>query len=144
MVIKRRLAGALAAAVAAVGLLAAGTLPAAQAAPAAVQAQPAMRMMHLHAGLRGGHAYPRAGGHADFQSGNHYRHLDVSMWNIRQLAGRTLIVYVHGTRAGTMTVTRDGRAHMYRASGTPQCQPGQPVRVRTRNGTLVASGTFHR
>jgi hypothetical protein len=36
-----------------------------------------------------------------------------------------------------------GYAHMDHHSGVPACRSGQPVRVRTRSGTLVASGTFH-
>jgi len=141
MMIKRRLAAALAAA-AGMLLIPAAAAPAAQAAPAAVPARAAMGMMHLEAGLRGG--YPHAAGHAGYQSGYRYRHLDLGVWNIRQLAGRTLVVYVHGTRAGTMTVSRYGYAHLYRSAGVPSCQPGQPVRVRTQNGTLVASGTMRR
>ena len=149
MMIRRRLAGALVAAATAAGLLSAGIAPAAQAAPAAVrapavQAQAAMGMMGLHAGLYGGRAYPHGAGHAGYQSGYRYRHLDVGVWNIRQLAGHRLVVYVHGTRAGTITVSRSGYAHLYRSTGVPRCQPGQPVRVRTQNGTLVASGTMRR
>jgi len=29
-------------------------------------------------------------------------------------------------------VSRYGYAHLYRSGGVPQCQPGQPVRIRTR------------
>ena len=91
----------------------------------------AMGMMGLHAGLYGSRAYPHGAGHAGYQSGYRYRHLDLGVWNIRRLAGRTLVVYVHGTRAGAMTVSRSGYAHLYRSAGVPRCQPGQPVRVRT-------------
>ncbi len=96
----------------------------------------------LEAGLRGG--YPHAAGHADYQSGWGHRHLDVQVWNIRRLAGTRLVVYVHGTRAGTMTVSRSGYAHLGLARGVPACGAGQPVRVRTPKGALIASGTFYR
>ncbi len=138
--LKLRLAGALLAAATAAGMLSAGAAPA-QAAPAH---QAMMMGRHLEAGLHGSRAYPRAGGHAEYASGYRYRHLDVRVWNIRRLAGRTLVVYVHGTWAGRMTVSRYGYAHMYRDRGVPRCQAGQSVRVRTRSGTLVVSGTFHR
>ncbi len=143
MMINRRLAAGLLAA-AAVGMLpaVAVAVPAAQAAPAAAVAPAAMRMMHLEARLRGG--YPHAAGHADYQAGHGYRHLDVQVWNIRRLAGTRLVVYVHGARAGTMTVSRSGYAHLDLGRGVPACQPGQPVRVRTAKGALIASGTFHR
>lgn len=101
-----------------------------------------MGMMHLEAGLRGG--YPHAAGHADYQSGWRSRHLEVRVWNIRRLAGARLVVYVHGTRAGRMTVSRSGYAHLDLARGVPACGAGQPVRVRTAKGALVASGTFYR
>jgi hypothetical protein len=147
MMIKRRLAAGLLAAATA-GTLAVA-VPAAQAAPAAARPAPAaamapaaMGMMHLEAALRGG--YPHAAGHADYQSGYGYRYLDVQVWNIRRLAGSRLVVYVHGTRAGTMTVSRSGYAHLYLGRGVPACQAGQPVRVRTAKGALIASGTFYR
>ena len=143
MMIKRRFAAALAAAAAAgMLLIPAAAASAARAAPAAVPARAAMGMMHLEAGLRGG--YPHAAGHADYQSGWRSRHLEVQVWNIRRLAGARLVVYVHGTRAGTMTVSRSGYAHLDLARGVPACGAGQPVRVRTLKGALVASGTFMR
>lgn len=135
MMMTRRLAGGLAAAVAAAGMLA-GTVPA-QAATAA----PAQSRMELQAGLHGSSAYPRAGGHASYMS-YYRRELHVQVWDVSRLRGRTLVVYVHGTRAGTMTVTRYGTAHLNRYRAVPACQAGQPIRVRTRAGTLVASGIF--
>jgi len=60
----RRFSGGLAAAVAAAGMLAAGTVPA-----------QAATHMELQAALHGSHAYPRAGGSAAYESGNHGREL---------------------------------------------------------------------
>ena len=62
----------------------------------------------------------------------------------RSAMGTRLVVYVHGIRAGTMTVSRSGHAHLDLARGVPACGAGQPVRVRTMNGALIASGTFYR
>ncbi|HUZ36474.1 MAG TPA: hypothetical protein VMV17_09100 [Streptosporangiaceae bacterium] len=115
------------------GLLAAGTVP----------AQAAMHGMELQAALHSSHAYPRAAGSAAYESGDHGRELDVHLSHIARLAGGKLVVYLHGARAGTMTVSGAGYAHMDHHSGVPACRSGQPVRVRTRSGTLVASGTFH-
>jgi hypothetical protein len=128
-----RFTGGVAAAAVAAGVLAAGTVPA-QAA--------AMRGRELQAALHGGHVYPRAGGRAAYESGDHGRELEVHVSHVARLAGRRLVVYVHGVRAGAMTFSRAGRAHMDRHHGVPACRSGQSVRVRTRSGTLVVSGTF--
>lgn len=127
-----RLISGLVPVVAAAGLLA-GTMP--------VQAA-AMHDMELHAALHGSHAYPRAGGSAAYETGDHGRELDVHLQHAARLAGARLVIYVHGARAGTMTVSRTGTAHMDRHRGVPACRAGEPVRVRTHSGTLVVSGTF--
>lgn len=129
----RRFSQGVAAAAVTAGMLAAGAVPA-QAA--------AMHGKELHAAPHGGHVYPRAGGRAAYESGDHGRELEVHVSHVARLAGRRLVVYVHGARAGTMTVSRAGRAHMDRHRGVPACRSGQPVRGRTRSGTLVVSGTF--
>ena len=143
MPFSRRMAGVLLAVATTGGLASAGV---ATAGPAAVPAQAAttccMRT-HLEAGLHGSSAYPRVRGHADYMS-SWRRELDVSIWNARRLAGKTLVVYVHGTRAGTMHVWRGGSAHMNRHRGVPRCSAGTVIRIRTQSGKLVASGTFHR
>jgi hypothetical protein len=135
--------GVLAAAATAGTLVAAAAIPAQAAASApAAPAQSAM-MGHLGAALHGSSAYRSVRGHADYMS--YRRHeLDVSIWNARRLSGHKLTVYVHGSRAGTMTVWRGGSAHMNRHHGVPACSPGSSIRIRTSSGTLVASGTFHR
>ena len=130
----RRFAAGVAAAVAGSGLAGAGVLPA-QVARA--------HDMELHAGLAGSHAYLRAHGTASYESGDHGRELDVHLGGVTRLAGRHLVVYVHGSRAGTMMVSRAGYAHLDR-HGAPACRAGQAVRVRTASGTLVAGGTFRR
>lgn len=129
----RRLAAGLSAAVLATGVAVSGSLP--------VRAAP-MQDIELHAALHGSHAYPRAAGAASYESGDHGRHLDVRVSHIARLAGWHLVAFVHGVRAGTMTVSRAGYAHLDRHGGIPPCRAGQPVRIRTRSGTLVAAGIF--
>lgn len=148
MLIRHRIGAGLAALATATGLLAAGAAGA-QAASTHVQAartvQPAVqhRGMHLEAGLRGSGTYRSVRGHADYES--HWRrHLDVSLWNARRLAGRTFVVYVHGTRVGIIRIWHGGSGHFERSRAVPRCSPGTVISVRTRSGALVASGTFHR
>jgi hypothetical protein len=97
----------------------------------------------LEAGLHGSTAYPSVRGHADYMS-SWRRELDVSIWNARRLAGKTVVVYVHGTRVGTMHVWSGGSTHMNRHCGVPRCSAGTVIQIRTQSGKLVASGTFHR
>lgn len=141
MLISRRLAGVLLAVATTGGLATASAAVPAQAATAATAC--CMRSTQLEAGLHGSKAYPRVRGHADYMS-SWRRELDVSIWHARRLAGKTLVVYVHGTRAGTMHVWRGGSAHMSRHRGVPRCSAGTAIRIRTRSGKLVASGTFRR
>jgi hypothetical protein len=103
-----------------------------------------MRGTYLETGLHGSSTYPRAAGHAAYEARYSHRELHVRMWNLRRLHGRLLIVYVHGTRTGSMRVTSYGTARLNRYRDVARCQAGQAVRVRTGNGTLVGSGTFRR
>jgi hypothetical protein len=145
MLIRDRIVAGLAAAATAGALLAAGSVSA-QAAPAAAASTArtvcCMRS-GLEAGLHGSSAYRSVRGHAEFRSWGR-RHLEVSLWNARHLAGRTLVVYVHGTRAGTMHIGRGGSGHFNRSRGVPRCSAGTVILIRTQSGTRVASGTFHR
>ena len=58
--------------------------------------------------------------------------------------GRTLIGYVHGTRAGTTHTPSGGPGHSSHSNGVPGCPAGTAIRIRTGSGKPVASGTFHR
>ena len=123
--------------------LAAAAMTTATAAGAMIPAQAAvMHDMELHAALHGSHAYPKATGTASFESGDHGRELDVQVSRIPGLAGSRLVIFVHGVRAGTMTVSGAGSAHLDRHGGVPACRSGQAIRVRTGSGTLVGSGIF--
>ena len=123
--------------------LAAAAMTTATAAGAMIPAQAAvMHDMELHATLHGSDAHPRATGTASFESGDHGRELDVQVSRIPGLAGSRLVIFVHGVRAGTMTVSGAGSAHLDRHGGVPACRSGQAIRVRTGSGTLVGSGIF--
>lgn len=140
-----RMAGTLGTAGLAAGVIAAGVLPAqAVTARPAAASRPvvAAHQMDLRAGLHGSRAYPRVTGAAAYEPDHHGRQLEVHLYHAARLAGWRLVVYVHGTRAGTMTVSRYGYAHLARHRGVPYCQAGQAIRIRTRAGVLVASGTF--
>lgn len=143
MLIRHRIATVLAAAATAGALLAAGSVSA-QAAPARSDSSAATACCmrhHLEAALHGTSTYGSVRGHADFES-SWRRHLDVSLWNARHLAGRTLVVYVRGTRVGTMHIWRGGSGHFSRSRGVPRCSSGSVILIRTQSGTRVASGTF--
>lgn len=147
MLIGHRTAASLAALATCAGLLGAAATQAQAASTSVqgartVQAAPHHPGRHLEAALRGAAGHRSARGHAGYES--HWRrHLDVSVWNTR-LAGRTLVVYVHGTWVGTMRIRRGGSGHFERSRGVPRCSAGTVISIRTRPGVLVASGTFHR
>ncbi|HEX9030688.1 MAG TPA: hypothetical protein VF834_02505 [Streptosporangiaceae bacterium] len=147
MLIRNRVAAGVAAAVAAGGLLAGAAIPAQASAsqPLAARTGSAAQQygMHMEAQLRGHGAYRSARGHADYQS-YRYRHMDVSLWNVRRLAGHVVVIYVHGTRAGTMRIWSGGSGHFERGYGIPRCGPGTVITIRTRSGALVATGIFRR
>lgn len=145
----RRLAGGLVAAAVVVGLIPVAPV-AASAASTTTPAGPAtaaaccMRGTYLETGLHGSRSYPHAGGHASYRSRSGHREFHVRMWDLRRLHGKILVVYVHGTKFGSMRVTSYGTAHLNRYRGVPRCEAGQAIQVKTRNGTLVGSGTFRR
>lgn len=147
MMIRHRIAAVTVALATAGGLAGAGAVSAQAAVPQA-RAAGAMQAaaahgMHLGAGLRGNGAYQVIRGHASYES-YRYRHMDLSLWNARRLAGRTLVVYVHGTRVGSMRIWGGGLGRFTARRGVPRCSAGTAIAIRTRTGALVASGTFHR
>ncbi|HEX5017426.1 MAG TPA: hypothetical protein VFX15_07565 [Actinomycetes bacterium] len=97
----------------------------------------------LQAKLRGAD-FPAARGLADYDGrhGHDHRALDVKVRNISRLAGRTLVVRVHGVRLGTMQVTSTGRAHLHRHR-LFAIQEGWRIRVVTQQShKVVAIGRF--
>ena len=67
---------------------------------------------------------------------------------VMRLSGHRVVVKVAGVTIGTMLVSSDGMAHRNwdTANGhiVPAVSAGDEVRVTTRKGALVVSGTFHR
>jgi hypothetical protein len=102
----------------------------------------------LSASLNGGKSFPHAHGSSRFERHTTNRDLDVSLSGVMRLSGQRVVVKVAGTRIGTMLVSSDGMAHRNwdTADGhtVPSVSAGDEVRVTTRKGALVASGTFHR
>jgi hypothetical protein len=101
----------------------------------------------MRANLAGGAAFPAVNGKAVFKRCSATnRELQVEIEDAKPLAGRTLSVFVNGTKAGTMHVGALGRARLnldsQRGDTVPAVVQGSPVRVRTAAGALVASGTF--
>lgn len=134
MAIKRsRLAGV---------LLAASTIAAGVVTPVATAPAQAAGT-YCHARMHPTAAYPNAYGGAWYESHTGWREFSIHVRGIRSLAGKRLVVRVHGTFVGRMRVSQYGRAHLYRRTGLPRMQSGDMVRVRTSWGTLVSYGRLH-
>lgn len=101
----------------------------------------------LYARLTHSRTSPNATGHSDYERGNG-REVEVTVRHIPGQAGKRVTVYVNYKKVGTMYVNRYGVAHREwdtdRGQYVPWAAAGDPVRVRTANGTLVASGWYHR
>jgi hypothetical protein len=98
----------------------------------------------LEARMHSTAAFPNARGHAEYESESDGREFEISIAGVRALAGRHVIVRVHGDFVGRMTVGSLGRAHLDVHSGVPTMGAGDVVGVRTGAGRLVAYGTLHR
>ena len=96
----------------------------------------------LHARMHATSAYPDAHGGAWYEGHHGWREFDIHVRGIRKLAGKTVKVAVHGAFVGRMRVSQYGTAHLHRQTGVPKCSGGTVVRVRTKAGTLVTSGTM--
>lgn len=97
----------------------------------------------LEAHMRPTGSFPHARGHAEYEAENGHREFEISIAGVRALHGRRVIVRVHGTFVGSMTVNQFGRAHLDRHTNV-RVHAGNVVRVRTGSGRLVTWGTFHR
>lgn len=106
--------------------------------PAAGPAQAAT--LDLEARMKPSAAFPRIHGHAEFDQEGGFREFDISIHQARRLAGRNVVVRVHGVLVGRMRVHADGFAHLDRHLGIPAMNAGDVVRVRTAGGTLVSRG----
>ena len=96
----------------------------------------------LHARMHATAAYPNAHGGARYEAHHGRREFGINVSGIRRLSGKRVTVTVHGTFVGRMWVSRYGTAHLDRHRGVPRCSGGDVVRVKTRSGKLVSSGTL--
>jgi hypothetical protein len=126
------------------GLLTAAAIGSAGLAPAANAATE----IDLHSVLSHGKAFPNATGQSEYERGGGHREVEVTVRHIAKLAGKRVTVYVNYKKVGTMLVNQYGTAHREwdtnRGQYVPYASAGNPIRVRTATGTLVASGTYHR
>ena len=112
----------------------------------AVPASAAATTSHLHAPLGGSGGYPAAAGYSDYYGsmgmmGN--REAKVTVNHITQLAGQRVVVFLNGTRVGTMLVSATGHAyHDWTGQWLPYCMGGSRVVVRTTGGKAVATGAY--
>jgi hypothetical protein len=88
-----------------------------------------------------------ATGYSEYDRDATGREVEVTVRHIRGLSGHRVIVYVNYQRVGTMFVNRYGVAHREwdtdRGQFVPFAASGDPIRVRTAGGRLVASGWYH-
>lgn len=125
------------------GLLTAAAVGAGGLAPAANAAA----AVDLHARLHHSTAFPNATGHSDYtRSPAAGRQVEVTVRHIVRLADKRVTVYVNRQKVGTMLVNSGGVAERHwstsRGQAVPFAAAGDPVRVRSANGTLVASGRY--
>ena len=122
------------------GAFVAATSTAALVLPAASPAQAAEIDLEAHLGPTA--AFTHVHGEAEFEQQGSLREFNISIHRVRKLAGRTVVVRVHGTFVGRMRVHADGFAHMDRHAGVPGMSAGDVVRVRTKAGKLVTRGAL--
>jgi hypothetical protein len=102
----------------------------------------------LHARLRGSSAFPKGSGFSEYERDSRGREVEVTVRNIRLLAGKRVTVYVAGRKVGTILVRSTGVAHREwdteHGDRIPLASAGDRVKVRTAGGKLVASGKYVR
>jgi hypothetical protein len=129
---------------AAVALLLTGMLLAAVV--AAPPAHAASNAVIKTAALSGSAAFPGVNGEAKWKSKEGERELEVQIEDATKLAGKRLTVRIGGTIVGHMKVNSLGRARLVKSTQSGQSVTtsvaGKTVKIRTGNGTLVASGRF--
>ena len=96
--------------------------------------------------LKPSNSYPAATGNAQYQSQPGQRELQVEVEHLRALAGKSISVYVGGSKIGTARVNNRGVAELARnselAQHVPKVGAGTAVVVRTSQAVTVVSGTF--
>lgn len=96
--------------------------------------------------LRGSTAYPNATGFSEYERDRYGRDVEVTVRHALSLTGKRLTVIVNHHRVGKMIVREGGYAHRTWDTDQGQTVPfasvGDPVRVRTPNGTLVVRDSY--
>ncbi len=91
-------------------------------------------------------AFHRAHGSAQYQAQPGQREFQVEIERLAALAGKSLLVQVNGASVGSMKVSTTGIAQLNRNSELGQHVPaimhGSTVTVKTKTGTVIATGTF--
>jgi len=93
--------------------------------------------------LHGSASFPGVNGNAKFQRDDGVRQLEAQIEDAHALAGKMVRFRIDGKLVGTAKVNAMGTARINRSgSVVPVVTTGSTIRVRTLNGTLVASGRF--
>jgi hypothetical protein len=91
-------------------------------------------------------AYPNAKGKATYKVDGSEREFQVEAENIKKLAGKTVSVFVNGTKVGSAKVNSLGEANMELNTDlghtVPGIKAGDKVQVKSPSGQLIVSGTF--
>jgi hypothetical protein len=109
-------------------------------------AVPALAAVNWTTPLRHTAAFPRATGHAQFQSQPGQRELQIEAEHLKTLAGKRVLFYANGAKLGSAIVTRLGVAQIDRNTERGQTVPkivhASHVSVRTAGGAVILRGTF--
>lgn len=126
----------------------AATLTAAAPASTAPVGRTAAAEIDYFTWLNAGRQFAAARGNSEYDVQGSRREADVEVSGIGRLAGQRVTVFINGKKIGAMAVSRRGRAEREWSTARGQFVPvagaGAQVRVRTANGTLIASGRYHR
>ena len=109
-------------------------------------AVPALAAVNWQITLKHTAAFPRATGHAQYQSQPGQRELQIEAEHLRALAGKRVVFYAKGSKLGSAVVTSRGIAQIDRNTELGQTVPkivhGSHVSVRTAAGAVILRGTF--
>jgi hypothetical protein len=126
-----------------VGLVAIGVLALAVMVPTTV----AVTHVDLKATLHGGLAFPNATGSSVYDRGGGVREVTVTVSNVPELNGHTVVFYVAGHKIGGRVV-HEGTATIQHETIHGQYVPfasaGDSVRVRTRSTEQIVKGVYVR
>lgn len=96
--------------------------------------------------LAGSPAFSAAKGTAKYKVDGANRELQVEAENLLAVAGKTVNIFVNGSKLGSTTVNSLGAARLKRSTETGAVVPvivtGSKVEVKTTAGVLIVSGRF--